>query len=395
MRDTPLLTKVTPHSVIPYGRHSIDEQDIESVVNVLRSDWLTQGKTVEVFEKEVSKYCGVSHAVAVSNGTSALYLACLSLGVGRGDIVWTTPISFVASANCALLCGASVDFVDIDARTSNMSVEALERKLLRAEREGRLPKAVIVVHFAGLSCDMQAINALAQRYAFRIIEDACHALGARYKGNPVGCCLYSHMAVFSFHPVKSITTGEGGMIVTNDGELGQRLRTLRSHGITRSPEQMTKEPEGPWYYEQHHLGINARLTDIQAALGISQLGKLDEWIKDRSVIAARYETMLSELPVQTPSRVDKAGSSWHLYVIRVPAHDRREVFEALRDRGIGVQVHYIPIHLQPYFKNMGFKRGGFPEAERYYERCISLPLYPGLSAQQQDYVVRAVAEAVQ
>jgi UDP-4-amino-4,6-dideoxy-N-acetyl-beta-L-altrosamine transaminase len=380
--------------VIPYGRHEISEDDVAAVVAALRSDWLTQGPMVPRFEQAVAEYCRARHAVAVNSATSALHLACLALELGPGDRLWTSPNTFVASANCARYCGAGVDFVDIDPETGNMSVAALSEKLKRAERNGQLPKIVVPVHFAGQPCEMQAIQDLGRRYGFRIVEDASHAIGANYRGEPVGNCRCSDITVFSFHPVKIITTGEGGMALTNEEGLAAKMRRLRSHGITREAAEMANAPHGPWYYEQIELGYNYRMTDLQAALGLSQLARLDQFVARRRTLAQRYDRLLADLPLFRP--LSSPESAWHLYVIRL--HDpvrRRAVFERLRASGIGVQVHYIPVHLQPYYQALGFKPGDFPQAEAYYSGAISLPLYPGLSEAAQDQVVEALALALE
>lgn len=384
--------------MIPYGRQDISQQDIDAVVEVLRSDYLTQGPVVPQFERAITDYCGAAHAVATNSATSALHIACLALGVGPGDLVWTSPITFVASANCALYCGAQVDFVDIDPGTSNMSVEALERKLAAAERDGRLPKVVIPVHMAGLSCDMVGIRALAERYGFRIIEDAAHAVGGRYRGEPVGNCRYGDITVFSFHPVKIVTTAEGGMALTNDPALAAHMARLRTHGITRDPGELTRPPDGPWYYEQLELGYNYRLTDLHAALGLSQMRRLDAFVARRHEIANRYDETLAALPLTLPSRNPDAHSAFHLYVVRLqPGEARRghrEVFDALRAAGIGGNLHYIPVYLQPYYARMGFSPGLCPAAERYYTEAITLPIFPAMTREQQDDVVNAVSQVL-
>ncbi|WFP50625.1 UDP-4-amino-4,6-dideoxy-N-acetyl-beta-L-altrosamine transaminase [Methylomonas sp. EFPC3] len=384
---------------IPYGRQDISEADIQAVIDVLKSDFLTQGPAVPAFETAVSEYCGARHAIAVNSATSALHIACLALGVGPGDVVWTSPITFVASANCALYCGAKVDFVDIDPRTYNLSVAALEQKLQGAERDGKLPKVVIPVHLCGQSCEMAAIHALSEKYGFKIIEDASHAIGGKYRNQPIGNCRYADITVFSFHPVKIITTAEGGMALTNDAELADKLALLRSHGITRDPAQMTHQADGPWYYQQIALGYNYRMTDIQAALGLSQLSRLDEFVANRQCLAARYDSLLSALPVEIPWQHPDNYSALHLYPIRiaevVSAYSRLSVFEGLRAAGIGVNVHYIPVHLQPYYRRMGFQPGDFPEAERYYRAAISLPLYATLSEANQDRVIEALRGQLQ
>ncbi len=375
-------------SMIPYGRQNVSEEDIRAVVEVLRSDFLTQGPVVPLFECAVAAYCGVGHAVAVNSATSALHIACLALGVGAGDFVWTTPITFVASANCARYCGAEVDFVDIDARTYNMSVARLEEKLVQAKASNKLPKVVIPVHFSGQSCDMRAIHALSKQYGFRIIEDASHAIGGSYQNEKIGNCRFSDITVFSFHPVKIVTTGEGGMAVTNDEELVKAMARLRSHGITRYAEDMTHIPDGPWYYQQIDLGFNYRMTDFQAALGLSQLKRLDEFVVQRHGIARYYDQLLEGSLATTPWQHPDAYSGMHLYVVRVPAENHRQLFESLRAGGVGVNLHYIPVYRQPYYERMGYKRDEFSEAEGYYSQAISLPLYPGLTQEQQDHVVR-------
>lgn len=383
-------------SQIPYGRQSISPADIQAVVDVLNSDWLTQGPTVERFEQTVAGHCGTAHGVAVNSATSALHIACLAAGLGPGDILWTSPNTFVASANCGLYCGATVDFVDIDPRTYNMSVERLEGKLEQAARKGTLPKVVVPVHFAGQPCDMEAIGRLAGQYGFTVIEDASHAIGGRHKNEPVGNCRYSAMTVFSFHPVKIITTGEGGMVLTNSPELHERLVRLRSHGITRDPALMKEESHGPWYYEQIELGFNYRMTDIQAALGVSQMTRLDEFVARRHQLAKRYDEDLAELPLTLPWQHPDTWSAFHLYVVRLNPgtirKSRRQVFEELRGRGILVNIHYIPVHTQPFYRATGFTDGNFPEAEQYYREAITLPLYAGLTIEDQDWVITTLRE---
>ena len=377
--------------MIPYGRQDINQADIDAVVNVLRSDFLTQGPVVPAFENAVATHCGVRNAVAVNSATSALHIACLALEVGNGDLVWTSPITFVASANCARYCGADVDFVDIDHLTYNMSVECLRAKLEGAQKIGKLPKVVIPVHLCGQSCDMAAIHALGQQYGFKIIEDASHAIGGTYRGEPVGNCRFSDITVFSFHPVKIITAGEGGMAVTNDDKLASHMARLRTHGITRDPAEMTHAPDGPWYYQQLELGLNYRLTDIHAALGLSQMKRLGEFVATRNQIANRYTKMLANLPVTVQLQPPDVYSAFHLYVIRLrlpkTKKTHREVFEALRAVGIGVNLHYIPVYRQPYYARMGFNPSQFPEAERYYAEAISIPMYSGLTGENQNKII--------
>ena len=384
--------------MIPYGRQQISDADIQAVVEVLKSDYLTQGPAVPAFENAVAAYCGAGHAVAVNSATSALHLACLALGVQAGDFVWTSPITFVASANCALYCGADVDFVDIDPSTFNISVQALAEKLHRAEQSGRLPKVVIPVHLCGLPCDMAEIHRLSKRYGFRILEDASHAIGGKYRDQPIGNCRYSDISVFSFHPVKIITTGEGGMALTNDSLLAKRMALLRSHGITREAAEMTHEADGPWYYQQIELGFNYRMTDLQAALGLSQLKRLDAFVACRHRLAGFYRQYLAGLPVAVQSQPVNCYSALHLFVIRLQSADckksHREVFCRLRDAGIGVNLHYIPVHLQPYYRQRGFKQGDFPQAERYYAEALTLPLYPDLSELQQLHVIATLRASV-
>ncbi len=383
-------------SYIPYGKQSITQADIDAVVEVLQSDWLTQGPAIARFEQIVAAYTGAAHGVAVNSATSALHIACLALGLGPGDWLWTSPNTFVASANVGLYCGAHVDFVDIDPRTYNLSVECLAAKLAEAEAEQRLPKVVVPVHFAGQSCDMAAIHRLAQRYGFAVLEDASHAIGAIYQGYPVGCGRFSDLTVFSFHPVKIITTGEGGMVMTNRPELYEKLIRLRTHGITREAHLMTEPSHGPWYYQQLELGLNYRMTDIQAALGASQMDRLDRFVARRRELAARYDDRLRGLPLTCPWQHPETQSSWHLYVVRLHLGDlgksHRQVFEALRQAGIGVNLHYIPVHTQPYYQTLGFQWGDFPQAEQYYREVISLPLYYGLTEADQDRVVHRLQE---
>ncbi len=383
--------------VIPYGRQEVTEADIEAVRAVLTSDYLTQGPAVGRFERAVAQAVGAASCVASNSATSSLHIACLALGVGPGDLVWTTPITFVASANCARYCGADVDFVDIDPRSYALSPERLAEKLEAAERAGRLPKVVIPVHLAGQPADMPAIRALSQRYGFKVIEDASHAIGGRIGSKPVGACEYSDITVFSFHPVKIVTTGEGGAAVTNDPVLARRMALFNSHGITRDPAEMSKEPDGAWYYEQIALGFNYRMTDIQAALGVSQLDRLDEYVARRHAIARVYDDGLAGLPITTPWRSQEDYSGFHLYVIRLHRDapmTRRQLFDHLRAKGILVNLHYIPVYRQPDFARYGIRPEDFPEAEAYYAEAISLPLFPTLTAEQQAFVIETIREAV-
>ncbi|SDB49057.1 UDP-4-amino-4,6-dideoxy-N-acetyl-beta-L-altrosamine transaminase [Desulfonatronum thiosulfatophilum] len=407
-----LGTRTSNLNYIPYARQSISEQDVASVCSVLRSDFLTQGPKVPEFEKAIAEYCNAGHAVAVNSGTSALHLACLALGLGPGDTLWTSPITFVASANCALYCGAYVDFVDIDPRTYNLCPLTLEKKLQAAKKNGKLPKVVVPVHFSGQPCDMEAIHNLSREFGFKILEDASHALGARYKNEPVGNCKYSDITVFSFHPVKNITTGEGGMAVTNDQGLAEKMALLRSHGITRDPKlfenerwQMssvrcqTSDLDPPsFYYEQVYLGFNYRMTDIQAALGLSQLQRLDAFGARRRELAKRHDELLAGLPVITPWQHPDGVSAWHLYVVRLRAAvgktTHRRIFDAMREQGIGVNLHYIPVHTQPWFRQLGFMPGMFPESEKYYEESITMPLFPAMPEEEQDRVVEALKAAL-
>jgi len=383
--------------MIPYGRHDISEDDEHAVLDTLRSDFLTQGPAVPRFEKAIAERVGAAHAVAVNSATSALHVACLALGLGPGDVLWTVPNTFVASANCARYCGADLDFVDIDPGSRNMSASALADKLKAAAAGGRLPKIVVPVHFSGLPCDMAEIRALSYQYGFRVIEDASHAVGARYQGSAIGDCRHSDITVLSFHPVKIITTAEGGMALTQDAELARRMEMFRSHGIERDPEFFVDMPEGPWVYEMQALGYNYRLTDLHAALGLSQLQRLDPILATRTAIAARYDALLADLPVTVPAPVSDRSSAWHLYVIELGDEVRRsraDVFNAMRASGVGVAVHYIPVHLQPYYRNYGCKPGDFPAAEAYYARALTLPLYPRLDVTQQDIVVAALRAAL-
>lgn len=383
---------------IPYGKQSINQQDIDAVIEVLRSDWLTQGPAIERFEQVIADYCSVKYAVAVSSATAGLHMACLAAGLGKGEVLWTSPNTFVASANCGLYCGARVDFVDIDPRTYNLSAEELERKLVLAQQQGCLPKVVIPVHFAGQSCEMERIDQLSESYGFQVIEDAAHGIGGRYQGQPIGSCKFSDMAVFSFHPVKIITTGEGGMVLTNRQDLYEKLIRLRTHGITRNTNLMKGEPHGPWYYQQLELGFHYRMTDIQAALGASQMQQLDKFVTRRHWLAERYNQLLQDLPLTLPWQHQDSYSSWHLYVIRLQLEKitktHRQVFEALRHAKIGVNLHYIPVHTQPYYQALGFSWGEFPAAEQYYQEAISLPLYYGLTELDQERVVEALWEAL-
>jgi UDP-4-amino-4,6-dideoxy-N-acetyl-beta-L-altrosamine transaminase len=376
--------------MIPYGRQDITEDDLAAVQEVLVSDYLTQGPAVPRFEAAVAEAAGVPYALAMNSATSALHVACVALGLEPGDLLWTQPTTFVASANCGLYCGAEVDFVDIDPRRFTMCPDRLAEKLERAEAAGRLPKVVIPVHMCGQPADMEAIGALARRYGFRIIEDASHAIGGHHLGRPVGAEPETDITVFSFHPVKIVTTGEGGAAVTRDAELAGRIALLRSHGVTRDASLMTGAADGPWYYEQVDLGWNYRMTDIHAALGTSQMARLQDYVARRHAIAERYDRLLADLPVETPWRDPRSRSAFHLYVIRVDAARRRALFEKMRAAGIGVNVHYIPVHLQPYYRKMGFRPGDFPEAERYYSEAISLPLHPNLTEAEQDAIVEAL-----
>ncbi|WP_445777360.1 UDP-4-amino-4,6-dideoxy-N-acetyl-beta-L-altrosamine transaminase [Shewanella sp.] len=385
--------------MIPYGKQAISQSDIDAVLEVLNSDFLTQGPKVPAFEAALVNSSQASYAVAVNSATSALHIACLALGVGPSDWVWTSPITFVASANCALYCGAKVDFVDISPSSYNMCPKFLEKKLIVARENGTLPKVVIPVHLAGQSCDMQAIHALSMRFGFKIIEDASHAIGGRYLNKPVGSCIYSDITVFSFHPVKIVTTAEGGAVLTNSVLLADKMRLLRSHGITREPENMRGDSDGPWYYEQIALGFNYRMTELQAALGISQLNRLEEFVARRHYLANRYHSLLMHLPLSLPRQHPDAYSAWHLYIIQLDLSQitktHLQVFSELRSQGIGVNLHYIPVHLQPYYQDMGFKKGDFSHAEHYYQHAISLPIFFGMTDEMQDKIVNVLSDIVE
>ena len=381
--------------MIPYGKQDISDKDVEAVVAVLRSDFLTQGPIVPKFEALIAGYCRAHFATAFANATAALHISCLALDVTEGDVVWTSPISFVASANCALYCGATIDFVDIDYATNNICPLKLEEKLAEAKSRNALPKVVIPVHMGGQPCDMKKIFALSQEYGFSVIEDASHAIGASYLSEPVGSGQFSDITVFSFHPVKIITTGEGGIAVTNNQNLHSRMALLRSHGITRSPEQMVHASEGGWYYQQTELGFNYRMTELQAALGVSQFTRLDKFVNTRNQLALNYDKELQGFPIDIPMHEPRVKSSYHLYIVKLQTSDpslRKSFFDHLRSNGIGVNVHYIPIHLQPYYQNLGFKKGDFPNAERYYDNAISLPLHPNLSATDQSHIVDKIRD---
>lgn len=382
--------------MIPYGRQHITQADIDAVTEVLQSDFLTQGPAVPAFEQRLAEVTSAKHAVAVNSATSALHIACLALGIGPGSRVWTSPISFVASANCARYCGADVDFVDVEPDSGNMAVDKLRQKLEAARSTDSLPQLVIPVHLAGSSCDMQQIHYLAKEFGFAIIEDASHAVGASYQDEPVGSCRYSDITVFSFHPVKIITTAEGGMALTNNAGLADKMRLLRSHGISRDESQMTEPSHGAWYYQQLLLGFNYRMTDLQAALGLSQSRRLLPIIQKRQLLAANYHRLLADLPLSLPQLDDINISAWHLFIVRLDDKSKRQaVFNGLRDAGIGVNVHYIPIHTQPYYQQLGFDWGDLPVAEDFYERIISLPMYPELTGEQQQYVADTLAELLQ
>lgn len=386
--------------MIPYGKQEIIQQDIDSVIGVLTSDFLTQGPQVPLFEGAIKNAVNAEYALAVNSATSALHIACLALGVGKGDVVWTTPITFVASANCALYCGADIDFVDIDSVTYNLSPTFLARKLSHAKENNLpLPKVVIPVHLCGQPCEMDKIHALSIEYGFAIIEDASHAIGGRYKNNPIGNCEYSDITVFSFHPVKIITTAEGGVATTNNPDLAQKMDLLRSHGITRDETLMTESSHGSWYYEQVDLGFNYRMTEMQAALGVSQISRLKDFVAKRNELAEVYDKSLIDLPLSTPFQIDDSYSGRHLYVIRLKLDkislSHKEVFEQLRDNGVGVNLHYIPVHTQPYYKELGFKQGQFPIAEGYYRDAISIPLFHVMTNDQQNEVIKVLSNVLE
>ena len=380
--------------MIPYGRQEISEEDVNAVTEALRSDFLTQGPQLPLFEKIVAEYCGAKYGVAVNSATSALHIACLALELGEGDWLWTSPNSFVASANCGIYCGAKVDFVDIDKETYNLCAEELEKKLIQAKHENKLPKVLVTVHFAGQSCDMKKIHKLSKEYGFFIIEDASHSIGGKYLDKSIGGCQYSSITVFSFHPVKIITTAEGGLATTNSKKLAEKMNLFRSHGVTRDQSLIKKRNEGPWYYQQIDLGFNYRMTELQAALGISQMKKLDEFVLKRHILQEKYDILFASLPIIRPYQNQDSYSALHLYPIQIDLDNntksRKQIFIELREKGIGVNVHYIPIHTQPYYKNLGFKEGDFPNSEYYYSRAISLPLFHAMSLNQQDEVFNAL-----
>ncbi|WP_415860682.1 UDP-4-amino-4,6-dideoxy-N-acetyl-beta-L-altrosamine transaminase [Vibrio metschnikovii] len=384
--------------MIPYGKQEITQQDIDGVIEVLKSDFLTQGPKVPEFEQALIDHTGAAYALAVNSATSALHIACLALGLGENDWLWTSPITFVASANCGLYCGAQVDFVDIDPDTYNMCPKRLEEKLIQAKAEGKLPKVVVPVHLCGQPCDMQAIGRLATEYGFKVIEDASHAIGGQYHGQPIGCCQYSDITVFSFHPVKIITTAEGGAVITNNKALADKMALLRSHGITRDPQQMVGESHGGWYYQQIDLGFNYRMTELQAALGVTQMTRLEQFIAARHRLAERYYQGLKDLPITLPYQLENTYSGLHLFVIRLQLDKitltHQQVFDALRENGVGVNLHYIPVHTQPYYANMGFAKGDFPNAEQYYQQAISLPIFHTMSDEQQDEVIRVLSNSL-
>lgn len=380
--------------MIPYGKQDINQVDIDAVVNVLKSDFLTQGRQVPLFEKTLADYCGADYAIAVNSATSALHIACLALGLGKNDYLWTSPNTFVASANCALYCGAKVDFVDIDQKTYNLSVELLSEKLIQAKKDNKLPKIVIPVHFAGQSCEMNEIYQLSKQYGFKIIEDASHAIGGKYLDKTIGSCQFSDITIFSFHPVKIITTAEGGIATTNSKELAHKMQLLRSHGVTKEDEQMHKPSDGGWYYQQIDLGFNYRMTELQAALGISQMQRLDDFIAKRKQLAQRYNDLLKNTLIILPYQNKDTHSSYHLYPIQLKSKNRKLIFDKLREANIGVHVHYIPVHTQPYYQQLGFKQGDFPNSQNYYNQAISLPLFHLMTHKEQDYIVDCLKEAI-
>jgi UDP-4-amino-4,6-dideoxy-N-acetyl-beta-L-altrosamine transaminase len=384
--------------MIPYGKQDINKNDIDSIIDVLKSDFLTQGSKVPEFENSIIKYTGVEHACVMNSATSALHVACMALGLSEGDWLWTSPVTFVASANVGLYCKANVDFVDIDSNTYNMCPYKLEEKLIKAEQENKLPKILIPVHLSGQSCDMRLINNLCKKYNIKIIEDASHGIGGSYLDSKIGSCKYSDITVFSFHPVKIITTGEGGAATTNDHKLAEKMNLLRAHGITRDENLMTCEPHGSWYYQQIELGYNYRMTDIQAALGVSQMQRLDEFVEKRHEVAKTYNLLLKDLPIKTPFQLGTSYSAYHLYIIRLNLENmnvsHKKVFEDLRANGIGVNLHYIPVHLQPMYQKFGFKCGDFPESEKYYSEAISIPMYPGLSESSQNKVINSLTSII-
>lgn len=384
--------------MIPYGKQDINQADIDAVVSVLKSDFLTQGPQVPLFEKAVSSYCGASFGLAVNSATSAIHLACIALGLGKGDWLWTSTNSFVASANCALYCGAKVDFVDIDSKTYNISVVELENKLIQAKQDNVLPKILIPVHFAGQSCNMKKIHSLSKSYGFKVIEDASHAIGGKYLNQSIGSCQYSDITVFSFHPVKIITTAEGGVATTSSKKLYEKMLLIHNHGITRDEALMTRESDGGWYYQQIDLGFNYRMTELQAALGISQMLRLDEFVAKRHKLQEKYDELLEDSPVIRPYQDKDCYSSLHLYPIQIDLNktnkNQKQVFDEIRNRGIGVNVHYIPIHMQPYYEQFGFKRGDFPNAESYYKNTISLPLFHLMTQEEQKSTIKVVNEVL-
>mgnify|MGYP001328748179 FL=1 len=384
--------------MIPYGKQDINSEDIESVINVLKSDFLTQGPKVPTFEKCVAAYTGAKYGCAVNSATSALHIACLALGLRKGDELWTSPITFVASANCGLYCGAQVDFVDIDPKTYNLCPDKLEYRLDEAKKIGKLPKIIVAVHLSGQSCDMKRIHRLSKTYGFKIIEDASHAVGGKYLDTKIGSCRYSDITIFSFHPVKIVTTAEGGIALTNKKYLQEKMMLFRTHGITRDENSMHNVRDGSWYYEQIELGFNYRMAELQAALGLSQMNRLEEFVTERHKLANRYYEELNHLPITLPFQAKGSYSSFHLYLIRLNLDfikkSHKQVFEELRRKGIGVNLHYIPVHIHPYYQAMGFKFGDFPEAEKYYSEAISIPIFYGLKNEQQDSVIRAITEVL-